>query len=78
MTPDPYADLRAALEAALAIENPSIPNGNTERVFRELEAAANPATIAALLAEVDAWQERFPQYRYRPQDDCVALQEVGK
>ncbi len=27
----------------------------------------------ALLAEVVAWRERFPQYVYRPQDDVVAL-----
>ena len=27
----------------------------------------------ALQAEVKAWRERFPQYVYRPQDECVAL-----
>lgn len=26
-----------------------------------------------LRREVDAWQHRFPQYVFRPQDDCVAL-----
>lgn len=23
--------------------------------------------------EVMAWRSRFPQYEYRPQDDCIAL-----
>lgn len=33
-----------------------------------------PAEVAASLeAEVLAWRERFPQYTYRKQDDCVAL-----
>lgn len=45
-----------------------------------------PAAIAAMRAsgaygekhdhlakEVAAWRERFPNLRYRPQDDCVAL-----
>jgi hypothetical protein len=26
-----------------------------------------------LSAEVEAWRSRFPMYRYRPQDDVVAL-----
>lgn len=26
-----------------------------------------------LRKEVDAWCERFPDYKYRPQDGCVAL-----
>lgn len=30
-------------------------------------------TSKSLLAEVKAWRERFPQYEYRAQDDCVAL-----
>ena len=31
------------------------------------------AEINRLHAETNAWKARFPQYRYRPQDDCVAL-----
>jgi hypothetical protein len=27
----------------------------------------------ALQKELTAWKERFPQYLYRPQDDCIAL-----
>ena len=30
-------------------------------------------SLRALVAEVAAWRERFPQHTYRPQDDCVAL-----
>ena len=30
-------------------------------------------TGAELLAEVVAWRTRFPEYEYRPQDECVAL-----
>lgn len=33
------------------------------------------------VAEVLAWRERFPQYVYRPQDDCVSLrldQAIGR
>ena len=33
---------------------------------------------APLLAEVAAWRERFPGYRYRPQDDCIQIQEVPR
>ena len=29
--------------------------------------------IEMLEAEVIAWRDRFPQYRYRPQDDIVGL-----
>lgn len=29
--------------------------------------------VAELEAEVSAWRSRFTEYRYRPQDDCVAL-----
>ena len=28
-----------------------------------------------LFAEIAAWRERFPQYTYRPQDECVALKD---
>ena len=31
------------------------------------------AAIAQLRVELQAWKARFPQYRYRPQNDCVAL-----
>jgi hypothetical protein len=29
--------------------------------------------VERLKSEVAAWNERFPQYKYRAQDDCVAL-----
>lgn len=29
--------------------------------------------MADMRRELDAWQRRFPQYVFRPQDDCVAL-----
>lgn len=29
--------------------------------------------IAELEAEVDAWRSRFTEYKFRPQDGCVAL-----
>lgn len=29
--------------------------------------------VATLEAELAAWRSRFPQYEYRPQDECVAL-----
>lgn len=29
--------------------------------------------ITKLEAEVAAWRARFPEYKFRPQDDCVAL-----
>lgn len=29
--------------------------------------------IRAIKAELAAWKERFSQYEYRPQDDCVTL-----
>ncbi|MCD5327877.1 hypothetical protein ACFFU8_09415 [Chromobacterium piscinae] len=28
--------------------------------------------LAQLRKEVNAWRERFPDIKYRPQDDCVA------
>lgn len=30
-------------------------------------------TAEQLLAEVQAWRARFPQYAHRPQDETVAL-----
>ena len=46
--------------------------GNT---FVECLLLADEAEVELqrLRAEVNAWQSRFTQYRYRPQDDCVAL-----
>lgn len=34
---------------------------------------AYAAAMADMRRELDAWQRRFPQYVFRPQDDCVAL-----
>ena len=49
------------------------------RDLSELNAASQAAIDAAmkgierLRATLSAWESRFPQYRYRPQDECVAL-----
>lgn len=40
---------------------------------REWIEAATPDEVSALIAEIRAWRERFPEYGYRPQDECVAL-----
>lgn len=36
-------------------------------------AVAELERLASLEKEVAAWRERFPNLKYRPQDDCVAL-----
>lgn len=36
-----------------------------------------PERALMLEKEITAWRDRFPQYRYRPQNDCVALDERG-
>jgi hypothetical protein len=50
-----------AMEAMERNHTPQSPKVVPVDVARELEL------------EVLAWRERFPQYVYRPQDDCVAL-----
>lgn len=37
------------------------------------EGQEESARVEQLEAEVVAWRERFPQYRYRSQDDMVGL-----
>lgn len=39
----------------------------------QLERGRREREASLLEAEVQAWRQRFPQYVYRPQDDCVAL-----
>ena len=31
------------------------------------------AELRILRQEVDSWRARFPEFTYRPQDECVAL-----
>jgi len=44
-----------------------------------LLAATAPSSVLANAADAElaAWRERFPQYRYRPQDDCIELVQQG-
>ena len=37
------------------------------------EGQAEDARVELIELELAAWRERFPQYRYRPQDDMVGL-----
>ena len=41
----------------------------------EIKILERPSSVtsAAILNELEAWRERFPQYKHRPQDGMVAL-----
>ena len=51
-------------------EDPDCPLHGTD-AQRQREEYDN--AMADMRRELDAWRERFPQYVFRPQDDCVAL-----
>ena len=51
-------------------EDPDCPAHGTEAQRRREEY---DDAMADMSRELDAWRERFPQYVFRPQDDCVAL-----
>lgn len=44
-----------------------------ERTDMPLERVQAYEKWQADLQEIAAWRARFPQYEYRPQDECVAL-----
>ena len=60
-------DERAMVNAGWA---PSMGGMTAEPLVLRIDANAE---LAKLRVELQAWKARFPQYRYRPQDDCVAL-----
>lgn len=51
-------------------EDPECPVHGTEAQIREEEC---DAAMADMRRELDAWHRRFPQYVFRPQDDCVSM-----
>jgi hypothetical protein len=59
MSATPISD--SAMEAMERNHTPSWPKVVPVDTARDLER------------EVAAWRARFPQYVYRPQDECVAL-----
>lgn len=56
-------------------EDPDCPVHGREAQRMEAEREAE---LAELNNQLAAWQERFPQYEYRPQDGCVALRLDSK
>lgn len=61
----------------IAKDNPGDAVVEADLIYVVLKSAAPPAAEKDA-AELAAWRERFPQYVYRPQDDCVSLKEHGK
>lgn len=54
-------------------EDPDCYEHGTAAREREQEEREREQEVDMLRAEIAAWRTRFPQYRYRPQDDVVAL-----
>lgn len=57
-------------ESRLRRLNDSLLAGGNDYSDVLLDAAEE---LAQLRRAVAAWQSRFPQYAYRPQDDCIEL-----
>lgn len=60
---------RARMQAGIAARatDELVENEGVAKVWRRRTTEAE--------AERDAWRARFPGYRYRPQDDCVELEQ---
>jgi len=69
MAPSTVAKARAAV-AELVSENET---NRRQAVENGKEICRMRSERDALRRRVEAWQARFPNYEYRPQDDCVAL-----
>lgn len=64
-----------ALEAQREALRAHTANLEQALLSKSMQAEEQQRKITALCAEVSAWRKRFPQYRYRPQDECVALED---
>jgi hypothetical protein len=72
-------DRKYATEKAASIRDRASCVVQVERSFRALQDANTDLMrdtakdIAIRDSELAAWRVRFPQYKFRPQDNCVAL-----
>ena len=63
--------VEAVIDQVMA-KHPNIGPGAQAKYYEEVHQQLAPLA-RELEREVEAWRARFTEYKYRPQDDCVAL-----